>query len=66
MSQDKLIDYLKEDLQRLDDKVETKFNTVNEKLDTLLQFKWQIVGGSVVISLVVSVLIQVFSINASK
>ena len=66
MSNDRLIDYLKDDLKRLDDKVEAKFNTVNEKLDTLLQFKWQIVGGSVVISLVVSVLIQVFSINASK
>ena len=31
---------------------------IDQKVDKLLQFKWQIVGGSVVLSLVVTVLIQ--------
>lgn len=62
MSTDKLIDYLKEDLQRLDDKVEAKFETVNEKLDTLLKFKWQIIGGSFVVSVIISVLFQIIQL----
>lgn len=66
MSSEKLIDYLKEDLQRLDDKVESRFDVVNEKLDTLLEFKWQIVGGSIVVSLVISVIVQVLSLYANK
>jgi hypothetical protein len=35
---------------------------VNEKVDRLLQFKWQIIGGSVVISIIATGLIQVLSL----
>lgn len=66
MSNDKLIDYLKDDLKRLDDKVESRFEVINEKLDTLLRFKWQIIGGSVVVSLVITTLVQVLSLYVSN
>lgn len=52
-----IIEGLKGDVSR----IETKTDRVGEKVDQLLQFKWQIVGGSVVISILVTVAIQVAS-----
>ncbi len=40
------------------DKVDKKVDSIDEKVDQMLQFKWQIVGGSVVISAVASVIIS--------
>lgn len=51
MSNDKLIDYLVERVENID-----------KKVDQLLQFKWQIIGGSVVISAVLAIIIQVAAI----
>ena len=51
----KLIDWLRDDL----DSVKTDVKQINAKVDEMLQFKWQIVGGSVVMSLIVGVVIQI-------
>ena len=36
-----------------------KFEKLEKKVDSLLQFKWQIIGGSVVISVLVTIAIQI-------
>jgi RsiW-degrading membrane proteinase PrsW (M82 family) len=51
MSEEKLITYLIERVEKIDDKV-----------DRLLQFKWQIIGGSVVMSAILAVIIQIAAI----
>lgn len=56
----KMFDWLKADIDKVDKKVDTLSKEVNTKLDEILAFKWQIVGGSVVISAVVGVVIQIF------
>jgi len=33
---------------------------MDNKLDRLLAFKWQVVGGSVILSIIVTVVIQIF------
>lgn len=33
--------------------------SINEKVDKLLQFKWQIVGGATVASLVITSIVQI-------
>lgn len=49
-----LLEWLKNDIKE----VKEDMKAMNEKVDQILQFKWQIVGGSVVISAIVGVLIQ--------
>lgn len=56
MEQQKLIDWLKDDVQA----VRSEVKEINSKVDELLKFKWQIVSGSVIISAIVGVIIQVF------
>jgi hypothetical protein len=51
MSEEKLITYLIERVEKIDDKV-----------DRLLQFKWQIIGGSVVMSAILAVIIQIAAV----
>lgn len=55
MSNDKLIEYIKNDLEE-----------VKKDVKSLLQFKWQVVGGSVVVSVVITILFQVASLLAVK
>lgn len=51
MSNDKLIEYIKADLDE-----------VKKDVKSLLQFKWQIVGGSVVASIVITIVFQLGSL----
>ena len=53
--QEKLFDIL----DRKIDKVETKLESLEEKIDALLSFKWQIVGGTLVVSFIVGVTMQI-------
>lgn len=53
-----LINWLKEDFESFKEDMKESNKELNEKVDQILQFKWQIVGGSVVISAIVGVLIQ--------
>jgi hypothetical protein len=54
-----LINWLKDDFESFKEEMKDSNKELNDKVDQILQFKWQIVGGSVVISAVVGVLIQV-------
>lgn len=35
---------------------------INTKVDKLLQFKWQIIGGSLVASALLTIIVQIFGI----
>ena len=52
---EQLIEWLKEDLQS----VKSDVKEINAKVDERLQFKWQIISGSVVISAIVGIVLQV-------
>ncbi len=52
-----IIEGIKSDVSR----IESKTDKVVEKVDQLLEFKWRIVGGSVVLLIVANVLMQIFS-----
>jgi len=39
-----------------------RFDEIDQKIDVLLRFKWQIIGGSVILSTVITVVIQIISI----
>lgn len=41
------------------DKVDEKVDRLEGKVDQLLQFKWQIIGGSVVASIIIGGLVQI-------
>lgn len=51
---EQLIEWLKEDLQS----VKADVKEINGKIDEMLEFKFQIVGGSVVASAIIAVVIQ--------
>ena len=55
MSNDKLIEYIKNDLEE-----------VKADVKSLLQFKWQIVGGSIAVSVIITIAFQVVSFIASR
>ncbi|MGZ3744418.1 MAG: hypothetical protein ACXWRA_11340 [Pseudobdellovibrionaceae bacterium] len=59
--QDKVIDIIVSDLKDFKNDVKADFKEVNLKIDKLLKFKWQIVGGATVASVVVTGLIQFIS-----
>jgi tetrahydromethanopterin S-methyltransferase subunit G len=40
------------------DKVDERVSRIEDKVDQLLAFKWQIIGGSVIMSLIVTFFIQ--------
>ena len=51
-----LFEWLKNDIEKVDRKVDL----VDSKIDEILSFKWQIVGGSVVMSAIIGICIQIF------
>jgi hypothetical protein len=53
MSQEKLVEYF---IEQTNDRLER----MEDKMDKLLAFKWQIIGGSVAISALVGLVGQVF------
>jgi len=61
-----MFDWLKSDIEKVDSKVDKLDQSINGKLDSMgsdvkqmLEFKWQIIGGSVVISAIVGIVLQV-------
>jgi hypothetical protein len=46
-------------IDRLDTKVDKRMDTIESKVDELLQFKWKIVGGTILASLVLTTLFQI-------
>lgn len=51
----KIVDMIISSIDRLDEKIDK----VDDKVSAVLAFKWQIVGGSLVVSLLVGIAIQV-------
>ena len=51
----RIVDYIREEIKEL--KVEIK--SIDGKVDKLLEFKWRIVGGSIVVSLIITALFQI-------
>lgn len=58
MEYNKLIEWLKNDLDGFKKEIKYDIKEIDSKVDQLLKFKWQIISGSVVISAIVGVLIQ--------
>lgn len=52
------INEVKQDLRLAEQRVGDKVKEVEVKVDKLLEFKWQIIGGSVVMSVIITVMIQ--------
>ena len=48
------------------DAVEKKVDKISENVDQMLAFKWQIIGGSVVVSLIAGFAVQVLLVVFSK
>ena len=42
------------------EKTDARFDKIEKKIDKLLQFKWQIIGGAGAMSLLITILLQVF------
>ena len=60
MENQKLIDWLKDDFEKFKDEIKEDLNQIQVDVSDIKKFKWQIVGGSVVVSTIVGVIIQVF------
>lgn len=56
---EKLLDYL---IDRIEN-IEKKIDRLDEKVDSLLHFKWQIIGGGLAISAAITLAVQIFSIH---
>jgi tetrahydromethanopterin S-methyltransferase subunit G len=48
------------------DKVDAKVDKIDEKVSAMLAFKYQIIGGSVIMSAIIGVAIQIFLAVYSK
>lgn len=55
MSEEQQLQWLKDDFVRLESKV-----------DSLLKFKWQIMGGTALLSFVVGIIIQLVLVKVAK
>lgn len=55
MSNDKIIEYIQNDLAE-----------VKKDVKSLLQFKWQIVGGSIAVSVILTIAFQLFALILSR
>lgn len=44
------------------DDADDRFDRLEAKIDELLRFKWQVIGGSLIISTLVTVLIQMLTL----
>lgn len=56
----------KEDTQKRFTEIKSELNSLNDKMDQLLQFKWKIIGGSIVVSGIVGMLFQVIVLILEK
>lgn len=60
MSQ-QLFEFLKQDIDNLRNEVRDDMKEIKFSLDEILKFKWQIIGGSVVISAALSVGVSILA-----
>jgi tetrahydromethanopterin S-methyltransferase subunit G len=62
MSLEKIVEYIKEDSEKKFEEIAARLEKLDEKIDDILSFKWQIIGGSVVLSVIVTIAFQILSI----
>ena len=62
MSLEQLVEYIKIDSDARFSEVKQSLYKLEQKVDALLQFKWQIITGSVVVSAIFAIIIQLISI----
>lgn len=43
------------------DQTNSRFDNIEKKLDKLLEFKWQIIGGAGLLSIIITILINLFA-----
>jgi tetrahydromethanopterin S-methyltransferase subunit G len=48
------------------DGIEQRFNRIDDKLDQVVSFRWQIIGGSLALSSVLSVVIAIVTIYYTR
>lgn len=58
MEQQKLIDWLKDDFETFKKEMKESNQEINAKVDEVLRFKWQIIGGSLIVSVVFTIIVQ--------
>jgi hypothetical protein len=61
-----LFEFLKQDLDAIRTEMREDFIRVNGKIDELISFKWQIIGGSLVVSAFLSVAVSIVTAIISK
>lgn len=59
---DQQLQWLKDDIQA----VKSDVKDINAKVDEMLQFKWQIIGGSMVMSAILGIALQIFIAMVGK
>lgn len=45
--------------QKYLESIDKRLGTIEGKVDTMIEFKWQIIGGSVVLSLILGIAVQI-------
>lgn len=53
-------------MDKFKEEVKEDFSLVNEKLDSVLKFKWQIMGGTVVTSFITGIVISIIIAMAGR
>ncbi|HZX13698.1 MAG TPA: hypothetical protein VFF49_04785 [Thermodesulfobacteriota bacterium] len=66
MSLEQLVEYIKQDSDSRFAEIKQSLHELDQKVDTLLQFKWQIVTGSIVVSTILAILIQLIGLFMSR
>ena len=66
MANEDLNEYFREQTNERFDKIELRFDAIDKNLGEILKFKWQIVGGSVALSVLMTLLFQVVIYFSSK
>jgi hypothetical protein len=54
MSQE-LFEYIRQDTKERFDKLDDRLDTMDTKIDEIIKYKWQIVGGSLVVSALIGI-----------
>ena len=59
MANEDLNQYFRDQTNERFNNIDNRFDAIDKNLSEILKFKWEIVGGSVVLSLIVTIIIQV-------
>lgn len=60
MEDSKLIDWLKTDFEAFKRDIKADLKLINEDISSISKFRWQIMGGTAVLSFIMALLIQIF------